>query len=96
MFWSAKRRNALAHEAGLSVVPELYRGRINLERLVNLLTTTKSKFSASLMEGVILRRDNNDWCELRGKLVRPEFLQAIEHHWSRGEPRWNQLKVGGK
>jgi hypothetical protein len=43
------------------------------------------------MEGLYLRRDSALWLEQRAKLVRPEFLQSIEEHWSAVPLRKNRL-----
>ncbi|MFL5359007.1 RNA ligase family protein [Archangium sp.] len=79
-FWSAARRDALLDELGLSKVPELARGRFSLAEVQKLLGP--SRLTHGSMEGLYLRRDHGGFLQARAKLVRPEFVQAIEEHWS--------------
>lgn len=92
-FASQARRNAIATEAGLTVVPEVLRGRFQLGELLSDLETRQSRFSGSLVEGFVIRRDSGAWCAARGKIVRADFTQAIETHWSQKELRWNRVVV---
>ena len=39
--------------------------------------------SDKLAEGLYLRTDNGEHLGARAKLVRPEFMQTLEEHWSR-------------
>ena len=86
-FWSAVRREALVRELGLAAVPQLGAGRYDLAGLMGLLAS--SRLSDAPAEGLYLRRDEGEWLAARAKLVRPEFTQAIEEHWSRGPLRVN-------
>ncbi len=53
---------------------------------IQTLLNTKSRFATGgvLVEGVVLRIEDNDnkWLEHRLKIVRPDFIQGIEDHWS--------------
>lgn len=80
-FWSAVRRDALVGPLGLSVVPRLGAGRFDLPRLCALLQ--HSQLADGLAEGLYVRREDDRRLLARAKLVRPEFVQAIEEHWSR-------------
>ena len=90
-FWSRERRNALLQRAGISAAPEVARGRLTLEALKRLLDGTPSAFGAPHVEGFVLRRDAGDWCAARAKLVRADFVQAIDTHWRRRAPAHNRL-----
>lgn len=92
-FWSAKRRNALAETYGFATVPSLYQGLATLDQLKTMLKETPSRYRSGCLEGVVIRHDSNDWSEARAKLVRPDFTQAIEEHWSRRRVEWNRLAV---
>lgn len=92
-FWSTARRNALAAELGLAVVPQLQRGRLNLADLQALLETRDSHYRAGPLEGIVVRRESADWCEARAKLVRAEFTQAIGEHWRGRTIEWNQVRT---
>ena len=43
------------------------------------------------MEGIYLRRDQGDWLEERAKIVRPEFVEGIDGHWSEQSLKKNAL-----
>ena len=80
-FWSAARRNELLQRIGLFSVPELGRGRYRIRDLKLLLSAGTSRFGG-LIEGLYLRQENDGWLGHRAKLVRAEFLQSINEHWS--------------
>jgi ATP-dependent RNA circularization protein (DNA/RNA ligase family) len=88
-FWSTQRSGELLDQLGLHRVPHLGCGRFRLDELLKLMTT--SRVGSSPMEGVYLRAESGSWLTSRAKLVRGEFLQAIDTHWSRGPLRRNQL-----
>ncbi len=91
-FWSSARRNALARTAGLATVPEVFQGRSTTPALKQLITTTHSRYRKGALEGVVIRRESNDWCEARAKLVRTDFTQAIDTHWRKRAMEWNRIR----
>lgn len=91
-FWSSKRRAALAKEIGLATVPMVFQGRCTLDLLKGVLTNQVSQFRQGALEGVVIRRESTDWCESRAKLVRADFTQTIEEHWSRRRLQWNRMQ----
>lgn len=80
-FRSVDRRNRLVADLGLRVVPEVARGHFSLHALKALLGP--SQLTHGPAEGIYVRRESGDFLTARAKLVRPEFVQAIEEHWSR-------------
>lgn len=80
-FWSTERRNALAPQLGLALVPELARGRLTLASLTTLIGP--SRVGSGPAEGLYVRADEGAWCASRAKLVRPGFCQTTVEHWSR-------------
>jgi hypothetical protein len=80
-FWSTDRRNVLATELSLSLVPAIYSGRLTLREVPALLG--KSALGAVRMEGIYLRREANGRLIRRAKVVGVEFRQQIEAHWTR-------------
>lgn len=81
-FWSSERRNGLLNELSIDAAPEILRGRFDVEQLQRLLMSTKSAYGDSAVEGLYLRRDSDGWLDRRAKIVRPDFIQGIEQHWS--------------
>lgn len=90
-FWSTKRRNELAALLDLPVVSEVLRGKTTLPFLKDLVLNNPSQYRNGMMEGLVIRQESEDWLETRAKLVRPDFTQAIDEHWSRRDLEWNKL-----
>jgi ATP-dependent RNA circularization protein (DNA/RNA ligase family) len=91
-FWSVVRRDALAAKVELVCVPRIAGGRFQLKGLETLIGD--SRIGDTVMEGIVVRRDDADWQLNRAKLVRPAFVQAITEHWSRRQLEPNQLADG--
>jgi RNA ligase len=91
-FWSVARRDELVNRLGLNLVPRLAKGRFDLGGVQHLLG--QSQLGDGPAEGLYLRRDDGDRLLARAKLVRPEFVQSIEEHWSRRTPQTNLLASG--
>ncbi len=89
VFFNKTRRDELLSTIGIHTVPCLTTGRFALNEVVELLG--KSQFADVLAEGLYLRYDNGDVLGQRAKLVRPDFIQSIQEHWSRGPLKKNQL-----
>lgn len=92
-FWSRERRNQLAEQLGIAIVPLLKKTKITVEQLVQLLEETYSDYRNGRVEGVVIRCDSPLWCEARAKLVNREFVQAIEDHWRSRAIEWNLVDV---
>lgn len=90
-FWSVGRRDALVRGLGLALVPRVAEGRFDVRGLERLLGA--SKLADGPAEGLYIRRDEPDHLVGRAKLVRPEFLQAIDEHWSRRTLEANALAI---
>jgi hypothetical protein len=91
-FWSTSRRDQLFERVSVTAVPELLRGQATLDELVELLTTSTSRVGTAGMEGLYVRRESADALVARAKLVRPEFVQQIDEHWSRRQLVANRLR----
>jgi hypothetical protein len=83
LFWSSGRRDRLLSSMGVCSVPRVARGRFTIDRLQLLLRSTRSAYGEDLIEGLYLRRERNGWLESRAKIVRADFVQGINEHWSR-------------
>ena len=88
-FLSVTRRDALCSNMGIAQVPVVARGRFAFKQLVKLMA--KSSLGDQPAEGIYLRSDSGKWLAQRAKLVRPEFLQSLEAHWSRSRIKPNLL-----
>jgi hypothetical protein len=88
-FWSTERRNALAAKVGLAVVPALGSGRYDVPGLRALLGT--SRLTDGPAEGLYVRRESEGHLLARAKLVRREFVQTIDQHWSKKALQTNAL-----
>lgn len=88
-FWSVDRRNELTAALDIVTVPELSRGRQSIASLKKLLG--KSRLTDGPAEGLYVRKEAHGLLQTRAKLVRAEFVQAIEEHWSKRQLEENQL-----
>ncbi|HBL31431.1 MAG TPA: DNA ligase [Acidobacteria bacterium] len=89
-FWATARRDALLASLQLHPVPHLARGHFSTPDLSRILAGP-SRLGGDMMEGVVVRQEAGSCTTARAKLVRAEFAQAIEEHWSRGVLRRNRL-----
>lgn len=90
-FWSTSKRNCLANAACLSHVPLVAEGRFTLGGLAEILSSEQTKFGDGPMEGLVMRSENKDICTFKAKLVRADFIQSMDEHWSTKGLRWNSL-----
>lgn len=94
-FWSTSRRNELADIAQLSRVPTIDGGSFNLTDLKVILESKINRYGPGPMEGLIVRADDGDLCSFRAKLVRADFIQGIDEHWSKNGIQWNRVAANG-
>ncbi|CAM5420510.1 RNA ligase family protein [Rhodanobacter lindaniclasticus] len=94
-FWSTPRRNALAQKLHLVTVPRLAEGRQTLSKLKNIVELGDSRYRDGMLEGVVVRREDENWLLARGKLVRSNFAQAIDTHWRSRRLEWNRVRWAG-
>jgi hypothetical protein len=93
-FWSTARRDELAARLKIACVPSLGTGHFSLGQLQNLLT--RSQLRDGPAEGIYVRREKDGRLIARAKLVRPEFVQTIDEHWSRRVLESNALSQTAK
>lgn len=89
-FMDTARRDALLADLGLQSVPVIGRGTFTMEDL-RLSLLEPSRVGTGHLEGIVVRRESGGITVARAKLVRAEFTQAIEAHWSRRPLRRNTL-----
>lgn len=92
-YWSTSRRNAWARENGLKVVREVARGHFSQTALLSMVEREHSAFRDGFMEGIVIRRESDQWLIDRAKLVRADFSQSISEHWRRQPLRWNRVAM---
>jgi hypothetical protein len=81
-FWSSDRRDSLVRSLGMYSVPILGAGIYSLPKLKSLLMRSRSRYADTPMEGLYIRAEKDGWLLERSKLVRPEFVQSINQHWT--------------
>ncbi len=82
-FWSTRRRDVLFAATEVKPVREVARGFFTMGELRAMLSR-ESVYGDGPVEGLYLRSEDDEWLTQRAKLVRPEFIQVIGEHWSRG------------
>jgi len=92
-FWSVNRRNSLLQRIGLSAVREIDRGHFDANQLIEIAATRRSTYTNGPLEGLYVRRESGPWLEQRAKIVRAEFSQSIQQHWSKGPIQRNRLRL---
>lgn len=90
-FMSSDRRDSFLSAMGISPVSRISRGVFSFSDLKSLLNES-STYGAKKIEGIYLRADDSSWLEQRAKLVRSDFTQTIQEHWSRRPLCPNQIK----
>lgn len=88
-FLSVSRRNKLLDSMGISIVCQLFAGKIQRDQLSNFFV--KSCYGSGLCEGIYIRLDEDGWLKKRAKLVRYEFKQSIEEHWQKKGLKVNSI-----
>lgn len=89
-FLSVEKRNHIMKQIGISRVPMLGKGIFTLEQLKSFIG--KSKYSSGICEGIYLRQDENGFLKYRAKIVREDFQQKIDIHWTKKEIKHNKVK----
>ncbi len=90
-FWSTARRDVLLRRLAIPPVPTIARGRFTLDALLSLLEDSTSRVGSGPIEGLYLRREQDDWLLDRAKLVRAEFVESLDEHWMRRPLQRNRL-----
>ncbi len=91
-FWSVTRRNEWAIAHGFKAVPTVFCGQTSVGELADLAERTVSAYSDLVAEGLVVRKDDDQWSIGRAKIVRADFSQSIVEHWSRRPIVWNSQK----
>lgn len=90
-FYSSDRRDSILRSLHLFSVPRIAKGHYSISQMVEFIEERHSSFGASKIEGLYLRRESKDWLQQRVKIVRAEFAQSIDAHWSRRQLNRNAI-----
>ncbi|KAI9031284.1 hypothetical protein DFJ74DRAFT_655222 [Hyaloraphidium curvatum] len=89
------RANAAAEESGqpgICTIRRVARRSFSCrEELAELLEATRSAYCEGPAEGLYFRLDDGPLLVRRAKLVRPDFIQGIDEHWTKKEFEKNSL-----
>lgn len=88
-FWNVEQRDGLVQRLGLTLVPRLGEGHYDMQGLMQLLG--RSLVAEGPAEGLYVRRHQDTRLLDRAKLVRAEFVQEIDEHWSKRSLQENAL-----
>lgn len=88
-FLNSMRRDRIAAELAVTTVPRIAAGLLTMANVTTLIGS--SSLYDGPMEGVYLRQEGDCWLHNRAKIVRAEFVQNIEEHWSKSALVANQL-----
>ncbi|KAF0695162.1 Aste57867_14007 [Aphanomyces stellatus] len=92
-FWSVEKLADTLAETSIHMVPTVFRGTCSNLGQLQALLETPSQFYDGLVEGVVIRKETTDGTlHARAKLVRDDFIQHIDAHWTKKGVVKNQLK----
>lgn len=81
-FYSRKRRDAILEGTGIESINLIGRGKYSAEELTSLLDRDSMYYDGKV-EGIYVRIEDDEFVKTRGKIVRSDFIQEIESHWSK-------------
>ena len=92
LFLNAELRNQILQKANIETIPTLGKGNYSKIDLEKLLNSYKSRFYSGPIEGIYLRYEDSAKLLKRAKLVKNDFIQGIDIHWSKKELISNKLQ----
>ncbi len=91
-FLSTKKRSSILEGTGIAEVPLICETLISKDDINHLINHRSALYNGPV-EGLYLRiEDNEGYLVRRAKVVRSEFSQAIEKHWSKTNLIVNRLQ----
>ncbi|HHK8361062.1 TPA: RNA ligase family protein, partial [Serratia marcescens] len=75
------RRNEIFKKCNITPVPLVSIGQFTISEIYEMITI--SAFSTNKSEGVYLKQENDRQVIKRAKIVRDDFIQNIDEHWSK-------------
>lgn len=93
VFLNNEFRNQLLKNINIEIIPTLDKGKYSRADLEKLLSISKSKFYSGPIEGIYLRYEDSEKLIKRAKIVKKDFIQEIDIHWSKKELISNKLQI---
>lgn len=90
-FLGLDSRNDFLRKLGITPVPLLAKRKFTKDELINLVGTGLSDIGGGKLEGLYLRSEYQGFLLKRAKLVRKDFAQEIDIHWSKKKMQTNNL-----
>lgn len=91
-FLNTKLRNQILQKINIEIIPTIEIGNYSKMDLEKLLASSKSKFYSGPVEGIYLRCEDSVQLLKRAKLVKKDFIQEIDVHWSKKEIISNKIQ----
>lgn len=86
----------MARKLQLAVVPRLAAGHQTMASLREMVTKSRSHYRDGALEGLVVRREDEDSLLKCGKLVHADFAQSIGTHWRSRKREWNRVQRAGE
>jgi hypothetical protein len=81
-FYTRQQRDAALEGSGIRTVPLVAEGIFTKDQLAAFLNRDSELYDGKV-EGVYIRIDGESHLEQRGKIVRSDFTQEIDEHWTK-------------
>jgi atypical dual specificity phosphatase len=95
-FYSRKKFHEEMSKTSIPMVPIIdtvtFSNKTEMKDRLTKYLDTKSVFRDGPVEGVYIRKDDGEWLQKRCKLVRPDFIQGIDEHWTKKELVKNRVR----
>lgn len=89
-FLTVERRNDLFRACRIVSAPHVFQGTLTRGKLKEMVNTN-SAFYPGPLEGLYLRTEEGGFLRQRAKLVRAEFIQSVQTHWTKERMVLNEL-----
>ncbi len=90
-FWSRNRLENKLKDTTIQLIPLLVYKKFNNAEEIAELIKSRSRFYNGQIEGVYIRKCNENWLIDRAKIVRHDFICGNDH-WAKGDIKINKLK----
>jgi ATP-dependent RNA circularization protein (DNA/RNA ligase family) len=91
-FLATPKRNEILKQANIAIVPRIISKKITKQDIIRIINTEQSHLGGGGLEGIYLRIESHDFLISRAKVVRKDFIQEIDEHWSKKKLIKNELQ----